>query len=91
MEEFFINMISSHGVAGIMVASVFIAVKFIVKSGDHKIMKLENEFNKHLMTHNDLEKSICDKIDKLYERLNPMCDSVNRIQGYLEAKNVKNK
>jgi len=30
-----------------------------------------------------------DKFDKIYDRLNPLCEAMNKIQGYLEGKNDK--
>jgi len=53
---------------------------------------LESGLAKHIAHHLDYEKNICMKIDKIYDRLNPISDSVNKIQGYLEAQgNAKGK
>jgi len=54
-----------------------------------QIARAEEMFGKHIARHNEWEKSLCGKIDKLYDRINPLCDSINKIQGYLEGKNVK--
>jgi len=50
---------------------------------------LENSLTKHINRHEAYEKSVCGKIDKIYERLNPISDSVNFIKGVLEGKNDK--
>lgn len=52
---------------------------------------IEKSFAKHIEHHKDTEEILYGKFDKIYERLNPLSDSVNRILGYIEARNDKNK
>jgi uncharacterized membrane-anchored protein YhcB (DUF1043 family) len=55
------------------------------------IENVEQGLSKHISRHVEYEKNICAKIDKIYERLNPMGDSVGRILGFMEAQNAKGK
>jgi uncharacterized membrane-anchored protein YhcB (DUF1043 family) len=55
------------------------------------IENVEQGLSKHISRHVEYEKNICMKIDKIYERLNPMGDSVGRILGFMEAQNAKGK
>jgi len=52
---------------------------------------VEQSLLKHISRHVEFEKSICAKIDRIYERLNPLGDSVSKILGYMEAQNGKGK
>jgi predicted nuclease with TOPRIM domain len=60
-----------------------------IKLLSSRIDQLEGSLSKHFGRHKETEQSLCGKIDKVYERLNPLCDSINRIQGYIEAKHGK--
>jgi len=55
------------------------------------IYNVEQGLSKHISRHVEFEKNICMKIDKIYDRLNPISDSVNKIQGYMESRNDKGK
>jgi hypothetical protein len=60
-----------------------------IKALSCRIDHMESSLARHISHQIDWEKSLCGKIDKLYDRLNPLCDAVNRIQGFLEAKHDK--
>jgi len=64
-----------------------------------EIKSLERRFEEHVEHHKEWEKNwettLCHKIDKIYERLNPLSQSIYRMEGLLEAsfggKNAKSK
>jgi molecular chaperone GrpE (heat shock protein) len=58
---------------------------FEIKILSQSISSLKDDLIKHKSHHVDFEKNMFDKIDKVYERLNPIGDSVYKIQGYMEA------
>ncbi|MCL1956578.1 MAG: hypothetical protein FWF63_04590 [Fibromonadales bacterium] len=57
----------------------------------HELDTLKESLSKHINRHESYEKGVCGKIDKIYERLNPISDSVNFIKGVLQEKNDKGK
>jgi septal ring factor EnvC (AmiA/AmiB activator) len=58
---------------------------------EEKTKGLEASLAKHISRHRENEQSLCSKIDKLYEIINPMRETLYKIQGYMEAKNDKGK
>jgi len=60
-----------------------------IKMQNQRMDTIEASLSKHINRHEAYEKSVCGKIDKIYERLNPISDSVNFIKGVLEGKNDK--
>jgi predicted nuclease with TOPRIM domain len=73
-----------------------------IESAKQQMAMLETSFGKHIQHHREYEQAICGKIDKLYdkinsmetriyERINPLCDALNRIQGFMEARYDKGK
>ncbi len=86
MEEFIINIVSNHGVAGCLVLTLYFILKLIIADVNKKILNQKESLEKHIMMHKEWEKTLCSKIDKLYDRINPMCDALNKIQGYMEGK-----
>lgn len=82
MEAMIPDILVKLGVGGISAAVVYLVLS-------SKIEALRNSLTKHISHHQDYEKNICHKFDKMYERLNPLCDAVNKILGYIEAQNDK--
>jgi len=62
------------------------ATKHRVEERNLQLKLLENRITGLEDKYNSLEKTICKKIDSLYERINPMIDKINTIMGYVEAK-----
>jgi len=62
-----------------------------MKMLNQRLDMFEAGLSKHISRHEAYEKGICSKIDDVYKRLNPISDSVNKILGYMEARNDKGK
>jgi len=58
---------------------------------ESKVTAIKESLTKHIAHHQSFEQNICNKFDKLYDRLNPLCDNVSRMLGIFEAKNDKDK
>jgi hypothetical protein len=56
---------------------------------DEKIKSLESNLDRHVAKHDDWEKTISGKTTQIYERLNPIGESVKKIEGYLEGMSGK--
>jgi len=100
MEAAIIDALLKMGAGGVPTAILFL---YVLKSTERrketrdaeikilkdKIEAQKESFTRHISHHQDFEKNICHKIDKIYDRLNPISDSVKKIEGYLEAKDGK--
>jgi len=84
METLIPNIIEQLGVPGIISGLFYLVLK-------RELEHLKESLSKHINRHEAYEKGVCAKIDDVYKRLNPIGDSVNRILGYMEAKNDKSK
>jgi predicted RNase H-like nuclease (RuvC/YqgF family) len=63
-----------------------------VNKVEQKVDSLDSSFGKHIQGHVNFEKEIFNKIDtmqeSIYERLNPIAETVSKIQGFLEAQQM---
>jgi len=51
--------------------------------------ELKGEFEMHIQHHHDYEKDLFDSINRLYDRINPKIDILNKIEGWMEAQNAR--
>ena len=84
MEALLPDILRELGIPGVIAGLLYIILS-------REIQHLKESFAKHINRHEAYEKGVCGKIDDVYKRLNPISDSVNRILGYMEAKNDKSK
>jgi len=82
MEAMIPEIIEQFGISAIPALIVFLILY-------SQIRTLERSFAKHVEHHKDFEDKLLNKCDKIYDRLNPLNDLVNRIWGKMEAKNDK--
>jgi len=104
MEAITIDILSKLGISGIPAVIIYLLINRSTEhrkeARDGQIQTLEDRIEtckqsltKHISHHQDYEKSICHKIDKINERfdrlddrLNPIANAVSSIQGYMEGK-----
>jgi len=102
MEAVIEYILTNFGVPGVIAVGLYLIINHSTKQRKEerdaqmqvigkRIDMLEAGLAKHINRHEAYEKSVCGKIDKVYERLNPISDSVNFIKGVLEGKNDKSK
>jgi len=79
METLIPELLKELGIPGIIAGLIYLILK-------REIEHLKESFLKHINKHETYEKGVCGKIDKIYDRLNPISDAVKKIEGYMEAK-----
>jgi hypothetical protein len=100
MEAMIEYILMNFGVPGMIGVGLYLMINHATKqrkeerdaqmnAQQQRIDLLERSFAKHIDRHEGWEKNVFEEVKKIYERLNPISDSVNRIQGYLEGKNDK--
>jgi len=52
---------------------------------DFQYDALKQTLEKHLNEHNDKDREFLSEIKRLHDRLNPIADSISRVQGYFDA------
>jgi len=66
---------------------IFALIAYLICN--REIKSLERRFEEHTEHHKEWEKNwettLCHKIDKIYERLNPLSQSIYKMEGLLEA------
>jgi len=56
-----------------------------------EISGVDKRLDNHLNKHEEWEKNLYQKIDRIYDRINPMADNMSKILGYMEAAHDKSK
>jgi len=89
MDDMIIRLLESLGVSGSACALLYriLAAQAAErkKERDYKIDAIETKLNEHIEKHDAMEKNIADEIKRLYDKLDPLADSMSRIEGYLSA------
>jgi len=94
------EILSQFGISGMLCVILYLVIRSSTEQRkekrDAEIEVLTNKvesnkesLTKHINHHQDFEKSVCHKIDRINDRLNPLCNDVSRILGYMEGKNDK--
>jgi len=91
------DIFKQFGVSGMLCVILYLVIRSSTEQRkekrDAEIEVLTNKVDankesltKHINHHQDFEKNVCHKIDRINDRLNPLCNDVSRILGYMEGK-----
>jgi len=100
MDAMMPEIIQQFGISGVLCILLYLVIRSSTEQRkekrDAEIEILSNKveanresLTKHIGHHQDFEKNACHKIDRINDRLNPLCNDVSRILGYMEGKNDK--
>ncbi|MDR3000273.1 MAG: hypothetical protein LBU89_03320 [Fibromonadaceae bacterium] len=81
MEQATIELLMQFGVSGGMGTTLVLVAKHALGKRDAEIAEIKESFQKHLSKHEGFE-------EKIYNRLNPIAESVKKIEGFLEAQQM---
>ncbi len=89
MDIMILEGLKEFGVTSGAVLIIYLIVKVLFLS--NKLNALESSFVKHVARHENWEKKICEKVEAIYNRLNPMGEMLGEIKGYMRGKDDKGK
>jgi|GEM_PF-5333517 len=84
MEEFVIWTLETYGPTGLLGLAVFFEWRRNVRL-ELQVELIKKAFAKHIDKHVSFESELKHDITKVYDTLNPIAQSVSRIEGYMEA------